>query len=90
MSMTTTLHISLPESLKEYVKERVEEKQYSNPSDYVRTLIREDQQRRDEEQLERMLLRGIESGKGVPMTKKEWDALRTTVREQVRKRSTAV
>ena len=92
MTMTTTLHISLPEPLKEYVKERVEEKQYSNPSDYVRTLIREDQKRREEEQLEleRMLLQGIESGKGVPMTKKEWDALRTTVREQVRKRSTAV
>ena len=90
MSMTTTLHISLPESLKEYVKERVEEKQYSNPSDYVCTLIREDQKRREEEQLERMLLQGIESGKGVPMTKKEWDALRTTVREQVPKRSTAV
>ena len=33
--------------MKEYVKERVEEKHYSNPSDYVRTLIRDDQKRRD-------------------------------------------
>jgi len=76
--------------LKEYVKERVEEKHYSNPSDYVRALIRDDQKRREEEQLERMLLQGIESGKGVPMTKKEWEALRKTVREQVRKQAGGV
>lgn len=88
--MTTTLHISLPESMKEYVKDRVEEKQYSNPSDYVRALIREDQKRREEEHLERMLLDGMESGKGVPMTKKDWEALRGTVRKEGHKRSTAV
>jgi antitoxin ParD1/3/4 len=49
---TTTLHISLPDSLKKYVQERVAEKHYSNPSDYVRALIREDQKRHDEERLE--------------------------------------
>ena len=52
---TTTLHISLPESLKEFVKERVTEQHYSNPSDYIRALIREDQKRRDEERLSRDL-----------------------------------
>jgi len=30
---TTTLHISLPLTLKQYVKERVAEEYFSNPSD---------------------------------------------------------
>jgi antitoxin ParD1/3/4 len=85
--MTTTMHISLPESLKEYVRQRVAEEHYSNPSDYVRALIREDQKRRDEERLERMLIEGLESGSGVPMTDGEWKALRKKVQARVAKRA---
>jgi antitoxin ParD1/3/4 len=60
---TTSLNISLPEALKEFIQERVAEKAYSNPSDYVRALIREDQKRRAEERLEQLLLEGLASGK---------------------------
>jgi antitoxin ParD1/3/4 len=63
---TTSLNISLPEALKEFVLERVAEKAYSNPSDYVRALIREDQRRRAEEKLEQLLLEGLESGEPRP------------------------
>jgi antitoxin ParD1/3/4 len=79
MDRTTTLHVSLPKALKKYVKERVGEKQYSNPSDYVRTLIREDQARRDEEHLERMLVEGLASGAGTTMNKKTWQELHASV-----------
>jgi antitoxin ParD1/3/4 len=81
---TTTLHISLPESLKEFVKERVTEQHYSNPSDYIRALIREDQKRRDEERLEQMLLEGLRSGPGKIMTPKEWEKLREKINERVK------
>ncbi len=40
-----TMNISLPDALRDFVKERVEQDAYSNPSDYVRSLIREDRQR---------------------------------------------
>jgi antitoxin ParD1/3/4 len=70
-----TMNISLPDSLKEYVKERVEEESYSTPSDYMRSLIREDQKRRDEKRLEQMLLEGLKSGKKIHMTPKEWKKL---------------
>lgn len=70
---TTTLHISLPETLKQYVKERVAEDHFSNPSDYVRALIREDQKRREERRLEEMLLEGIASGPGIAPGTPEWD-----------------
>jgi len=42
---TSTMNISLPEALKRFVKERTKGANYSNPSDYVRSLIREDQRR---------------------------------------------
>jgi antitoxin ParD1/3/4 len=70
-----TMNISLPDSLKEYVKERVEEEHYSTPSDYVRSLIREDQKQRDEKKLEQMLLEGLRSGPPIEMTPREWKRL---------------
>jgi antitoxin ParD1/3/4 len=76
---TTTLHVSLPQALKTYVKKRVQERQYSNASDYVRALIRADQVRQEEDRLERMLIEGIGSGAATPMTKKKWAALRAEV-----------
>lgn len=39
---TTSLHISLSDTLKEEVRNQVEEGCYSNPTDYVRHLIRQD------------------------------------------------
>ncbi len=39
---TTSLHISLSEKLKDAVKLKVDEGHYSNPTDYVRQLIRKD------------------------------------------------
>ena len=48
----TSMNVSLPETLKAYVLERVAEGTFSNPSDYVRALIREDMERRADERLE--------------------------------------
>lgn len=42
---TSTMNISLPEKLKRFVKECAKSAQFSNPSDYVRSLISEDQRR---------------------------------------------
>jgi|GEM_PF-467959 len=63
-----TMNISLPDSLRDYVADRVVEEDFSTPSDYVRTLIREDRRRRDFlrqrreglEALQRAVLQGIE------------------------------
>jgi antitoxin ParD1/3/4 len=41
---TTTLDVSLPEALKEHVQERVPEGVFSNASDFVRALVRLDQE----------------------------------------------
>jgi antitoxin ParD1/3/4 len=40
-----TMNISLPDAMKDWVEQRAETGSYSNSSDYVRDLIRRDQQR---------------------------------------------
>jgi len=74
MSMTS-MNISLPEELKEYVEERTHSG-YSTPSEYVRELIREDQKRRSKERLEALLLEGLDSGDPIPADAKFWTELK--------------
>lgn len=59
--MATTMNISLPETMKTFVEERLTSDGYGTASEYVRELIREDQKKREEEKLERLLLSRLES-----------------------------
>src|SRR5436305_15258533 len=82
----TSMNVSLPEALKDYVQERVAEGTYSNPSDYVRALIREDMRRRADEWLERLLLEGSSAGRGEPMTAEDWADIRDNLEEHIARR----
>jgi antitoxin ParD1/3/4 len=73
---TSTMTISLPKHLKEFVKERSLTAHYGTPSDYIRGLIREDLKRLEQEQLEQEMLKGLRSGKGIPMTTEAWKRLK--------------
>lgn len=42
--MNNTLNISVPENLKSYINQRVKGGDFSNVSDYIRTLVRRDQE----------------------------------------------
>lgn len=67
---TSSLHISLPDTLRDFALKRVQEGAFSNPSDYVRALIRADRDRQQKlELLRRDIQKGIEEldrGEGVP------------------------
>jgi antitoxin ParD1/3/4 len=54
----TTMNISLPGALKSFVDEQVAGGDYGTSSEYVRALIRKDQ---DRQRLRRLLLDGAES-----------------------------
>ncbi len=56
----TSLNISLPEALKEYVEGQVHSGDWSTPSEYIRELIRQDKERRLRN-LEQDLLAGLKS-----------------------------
>ncbi len=68
----STMNISLPGALKDYVDDRVQKDGYSTSSEYVRDLIRADQVRQAERQLVALLRAGLESGEGIPVTKAYW------------------
>ena len=68
--------ISLPEDLKQFVKKHSVTAHYGTPSDYIRGLIREDLKRLEQERLEVELLKGLHSGKGIPMTRENWAKLK--------------
>ena len=59
---TTTMNISLPDSMRAFVDERLAGEGYGTASEYVRDLIRADQKRQEEQNLERLLLNRLQSG----------------------------
>jgi len=72
----TTLTISLPDSLKDFIDREVETKGYGNVSEYVRGLLREAQTREADARLEALLIEGLTAGEDVPLTPKFWSELR--------------
>ena len=86
---TSTMTISLPEDLKQFVKKRSLTAHYGTPSDSIRGLIREDLKRLEQERLEQELLKGLRSGKGIPMTKEAWKQLKAEAAKRIRSKRSA-
>jgi antitoxin ParD1/3/4 len=58
-----TMNVSLPDPMKEWVEAQTRTGRYSNASDYVRDLIRRDQERSDKlAELQRLVTEGLDSG----------------------------
>jgi antitoxin ParD1/3/4 len=72
----TSLNISLPKAMKEYIEAQVQEGCFSTPSEYMRALVREDQKRSQEKKLESLLLESLESGEPVEITPEFWEQRR--------------
>lgn len=71
----TTITISLPESMKEFIDSEVSQNDYSTVSEYLRDLIRNHQKRKAEDRLEALLLEGLES-ESSEMTQEDWQEIR--------------
>lgn len=70
-----SMNISLPEPLKRFVDGQIAQGRYSSVSEYVRELIRADEKRKAEAELEAKLLEGL-SGAESELTALEWDDIR--------------
>jgi antitoxin ParD1/3/4 len=73
----TTMNISLPDSLKDFIDEQVNQRGYGTSSEYVRELIRKEQ---DRLQLRGLLLAGAASAPTKPVDGDYFDGLRKKVR----------
>jgi antitoxin ParD1/3/4 len=73
----STMNVSLPDAMKSFIDEQVAERGYGTSSEYVRDLIRKDQQRL---QLRRLLFQGGRSAPAAEADKAYFDSLRESVR----------
>ncbi|TAM89705.1 MAG: type II toxin-antitoxin system ParD family antitoxin [Candidimonas sp.] len=74
-----TMNISLPDTLKAYVDEQVIQRGFGTHSEYVRELIRKDQ---DRSRLRNLLLEGASSAPAGPADAAYFDTLRDRVRRR--------
>jgi antitoxin ParD1/3/4 len=74
-----TMNISLPDALRSFVDEQVSKRGYGTSSEYVRELIRRDQ---DRQHLRELLLEGAASAPTAPVDTGYFEGLRERVRQQ--------
>ena len=82
-----TMNISLPEPLKQFVDGQIAQGRYSSASEYVRELIRADEKRKAEDELEAKLLEGLKSSES-ELTKADWKAIRSEALARMQARRT--
>lgn len=63
-----TLSFALPEALRTYIDARVATGNYGNTSEYIRELIRKDQEEEAKKRLRNLIEEGLLSGPGTPWT----------------------
>ena len=70
-----TMNVSLPDPMKNWVEDRLKDGHFSNTSDYVRHLIRKDQEREIAiAELQKLVDEGINSGPPEPFDFKAFKA----------------
>jgi antitoxin ParD1/3/4 len=83
-----SMNISLPEPLKQFVDGQISTGRYSSASEYVRELIRADEKRKAEDQLEAKLLEGLNSAE-TELTPADWTAIRKEALAKIEARKLA-
>ena len=70
------MSFALPESLRDYIDQRVRTGDYGNTSEYLRELIRRDQHDEAARRFRLLIAEGLESGEGRRLTDDVIDELR--------------
>lgn len=83
-----SMNISPPEPQKQFIEEQISTGRYSSVSEYVRELIRADETRKADEELEAKLLEGLKSPE-YELTKAVRKAIRSTALARVQARGKA-
>jgi len=71
------MNVSLPDEMKKFIEDQVEEQGYATSSEFLRELIRREQ---DRSQLRGLLVQGLDSGLGSEMDDDYFARLRKRIR----------
>jgi antitoxin ParD1/3/4 len=84
---STTINVSLPSPMRAYLEKRVKLDGFGSISDFIRALVREDQKRQAQEELERRLLAALDTSEATPMTAQDWEEIKTAVKTKIASRA---
>ncbi len=79
---TSTLNISLPETMRHFVEKKIENEGYGTISEYIRELIRADQ-RSENARFETLIAEAYASGEPSLLTKDDIAEARRVVKERI-------
>ena len=77
------MSFALPESMREYIDNRVSTGNYGNTSEYIRDLIRRDQEEQARKRLRDLIEEGLSSGPGRRRTREDEMALLAIARGEI-------
>jgi antitoxin ParD1/3/4 len=75
----TSINISVPQQMRDWVEAQIAAGRYGNVSEYLRDLIRKDQTDAAQRRLEQLLLEGLESGDPTAISPEFWEAKRKSL-----------
>ena len=78
-----TMSFALPESMREYIDKRVASGSYGNTSEYIRDLVRRDQEEQARKRFRDLIDEGLASGPGQPRTKADEEELLGIARGEI-------
>jgi antitoxin ParD1/3/4 len=77
----------MPKTMRRYVKARIARGGYGNASEYFRDLVRREQARVAQREVEARLLNSLRRGEAQPMTAATWAEIRETVCKRLKQRA---
>ena len=78
-----TMSFALPESMREYIDTRVSAGNYGNTSEYIRDLVRRDQEEQAKKRLRDLVEEGLASGPGRRRTQADAKGLLAIARGKI-------
>ena len=81
----TNTNISLPTPLKHWVEEQVQKKGYSTASEFVPDMLRRQHEQEVRSRVDEQMTEGLNSGPSTPMTKEDWQRIRSEGTKLARK-----
>ena len=79
----TNLNLSIPDSMNHFIQEQANQQGYPSPNDDICSLIMQAQKQVEQEQLEQLLITGLERGTSIEITDEWWENRRNQLIHQV-------
>jgi antitoxin ParD1/3/4 len=79
----TTVTISLPDSLMQFVDTQVTNKGYGDVREYICSLLYDAQEQEEDARMEALVLEGASSGDPIPLDESFWNELRKELEQRV-------